>query len=238
MADSAGTPLAGKIALVTGASRGIGAAAAQALAGAGAHVVLTARGVAELEAVEEAIHEEGGSATIAPLDLTQNDGITRLAAAVAERWGHLDHLVINAAMLPSLTPVTQIDAKQFSAALTLNLLASQALLAAFDPLLKKSTAGRVIAVTSSVGSQPRAFWGAYGACKAAMENLVLSYGEEVARISQTRVALLDPGATRTKMRARAYPGEDPASVKPPEVVGERIAALLAQDFATGTRERM
>ena len=231
-------PLAGRIALVTGASRGIGAATATALAAAGAHVVLTARTVKQLEAVEDAIHEAGGTSTIAPLDLTEADGILRLAQAVAERWDRLDILVINAAMLPTLTPVTQIDPKQFSQAMTLNVLATQALIAAFDPLLKRSADGRIVGLTSSVGAEPRAFWGAYGASKAAFESLLLSHGQEVGRISSTRVAIVDPGATRTQMRARAYPGEDPQTVKAPEVVGERIVALLAGDFPNLHRERV
>lgn len=231
-------PLAGRIAVVTGASRGIGAATAEALAAAGAHVVITARKVKDLEAVEEAIHTAGGTATIAPMDLTESDSIARLSAAVAERWGKLDILVINAAMLPVLTPVTQIDRKQFNEALTLNVLATQALLASFDALLKRSDAGRVIALTSSVAADPRPFWGAYGATKAAFENLLESYAGEVARISNTRVAIVDPGATRTQMRARAYPGEDPLSVKPPSRVAERIAVLAATGFDTVHRERV
>ncbi|MXO71616.1 SDR family NAD(P)-dependent oxidoreductase [Alteraurantiacibacter buctensis] len=231
-------PLAGRVALVTGASRGIGAATAQALAAAGAHVIITGRSVKQLEAVEDAIHEAGGTSTIAPLDLTEGDGILRLTQAVAERWDRLDILVINAAMLPTLTPVTQIEPKQFSQALTLNVLATQALIAAFDPLLKRSADGRIVGLTSSVGSEPRAFWGAYGASKAAFESLLLSHGQEIGRISNTRVAIIDPGATRTQMRARAYPGEDPQTVKAPEVVGQRIAALLAEDFPNLHRERV
>lgn len=231
-------PMAGKVALVTGASRGIGAATAQALAARGAHVVLTARKVKDLEAVEEAIHAAGGTSTIAPMDLTQSDSIGRLAQAVAERWDRLDVLVICAAQLPTLTPVTQIDAKQFNQALTLNVLATQALLAGFDPLLKRSPAGRIVGLTSSLGTEPRPFWGAYGASKAAFENLLESHGKEIERISETRVAIVDPGATRTAMRARAYPGEDPQTVKAPEVVGERIADLLAEDFANLHRERV
>ncbi|HMC92718.1 MAG TPA: SDR family NAD(P)-dependent oxidoreductase, partial [Allosphingosinicella sp.] len=137
--------LAGRIALVTGASRGIGAATAEGLAAAGAHVVLTARTAAELEVVEERIHAAGGSATIAPLDLTESDSIARLASAAAERWGVLDLLVMNAAMLGALTPVAQIDGKEFNRLLTLNVLANQALIANFDPLLRKSAAGRVVA---------------------------------------------------------------------------------------------
>jgi NAD(P)-dependent dehydrogenase (short-subunit alcohol dehydrogenase family) len=227
--------LEGQLALVTGASRGIGAAAAEALARAGAHVVLTARTSGDLERVEEAIHEAGGSATIAPMDLTQSDSVARLAAAVAERWGKLDTLVLNAAMLGSLSPVAAIDGKEFGQLLTLNLLASQALIAAFDPLLRKSEVGRLIAITSSVGRQPRAYWGAYGASKAALETLVLAYGDEVRNTSPVRVAIVDPGATATKMRQRAYPGEDQATLKPPGAVADAIARLLERDFETGER---
>ncbi|HEX9965125.1 MAG TPA: SDR family NAD(P)-dependent oxidoreductase [Allosphingosinicella sp.] len=227
--------LQGRIALVTGASRGIGAAAAEALAAAGAHAILTARTAADLEQVEERIHRAGGTATIAPLDLTESDSIARLAAAVAERWGRLDLLVLNAATLGSLTPVAQVDGKEFNRVLTLNLLANQILIAAFDPLLRKSEAGRLVAVTSSVGRSPRAYWGAYGASKAALETLVLSYAEEVRNLSAVKVAILDPGATATTMRARAFPGEDPATLKPPAAVAEALAKLLAADFETGHR---
>lgn len=228
----------GQLALVTGASRGIGAATAKALAAEGAHVVLTARTAGALEEVEEAIHAAGGTATIAPLDLIETDSIARLASAVAERWGMLDMLVLNAATLGSLSAVPAIEAKEFAKVLTLNVSAQQALIAAFDPLLRKSKRARVIAITSKVGREPRAFWGAYGASKAALETLVQAYGEEVEGISNVRVALLDPGATRTAMRERAYPGEDPASVKPPEAVAGRIVDLVASDFASGHVERV
>lgn len=231
-------PLAGRIALVTGASRGIGAATAIALAEAGAHVVITARKARDLEAVDETIHEAGGSATIAPMDLTESDSIARLAAAIRERWNRLDVLVINAAMLPPLMPVAQIEAKSFNQALTLNVLATQALLAAFDPLLKRSEHGRVIGMTSSVGAEPRAYWGAYGATKAAFDVLLGCYAREVQNLSATRVAILDPGATRTEMRARAYPGEDPSTLKEPASVGARVVELLAGDFDTGARFRV
>jgi len=227
--------LEGRIALVTGASRGIGAATAEALARSGAHVVLTARTAADLELAEERIHQAGGTATIAPLDLTETDGIARLAMAVADRWGRLDILVLNAATLGSLTPVAQIDGKEFSRVLTLNLLANQALIAGFDPLLRKSEAGRLLAVTSSVGRHPRAYWGAYGASKAALETLMLSYAEEVRNISPLRVAIIDPDSTATTMRARAFPGEDPATLKPPAAVAEALVDLLKQGFETGER---
>ncbi|MES2755117.1 MAG: SDR family NAD(P)-dependent oxidoreductase [Pseudomonadota bacterium] len=230
--------LEGRVALVTGASRGIGAATAQALAAAGAHVILTARTPGGLEEVEEAIHAAGGTATIAPVDFAENDSIARLAKALEGRWTGLDILVLNAATLGTLAPVTAIDMKEFARVLTLNVTAQAALIAAFDPMLKRAKRGRVIGLTSSVGTVPRAYWGAYGATKAAFENLLLSYAAEVSNISGTRVAILDPGATRTTMRARAYPGEDPASVKAPQVVADRIVALLTEDFDTGHRERI
>ncbi|WP_156842378.1 SDR family NAD(P)-dependent oxidoreductase [Novosphingobium aquimarinum] len=230
------TDLSGQIALVTGASRGIGAATARALAGAGAHVVLTARDTASLEKVEEAIFEAGGSATIAPVDLTEPDGIARLATAVGQRWDKLDILVINAAFLPELTSVADIDQASFNKALTVNVLATQALIANFDRMLRQSADGRVIGVTSSVGANPRAFWGAYGSTKAAFDTLLQCYAQETAKLAKLRVALVNPGATRTAMRARAFPGEDAASLKPPEAVAERILALLGEPFETGHRE--
>ena len=227
--------LEGQLALVTGASRGIGAATAEALAREGAHVVITARTAQGLEEVEERVHAAGGSATIAPLDLTDGDSIARLAAAIGGRWEALDLLVLNAATLGSLGPVPAIDGKEFNKVLTLNLIAQQALIAAFDPLLRKSKQGRVIAMTSSVAARPRAFWGAYAASKAALETLVLSYGDEVRNLAPLKVALVNPGATATEMRARAYPGEDPATVKSPSIVAEAVVGLLKTDFETGHR---
>ena len=230
--------LENRLALVTGASRGIGAATAKALAARGAHVVITARTAAGLEEVEQAIFDAGGSATIAPLDLTQTDSIAKLATAVGERWQALDVMVLNAAMLGSLASVPSIDPKEFAQVLTLNVSAQAAMIAAFDPMLRRAEHGRVIGVTSSVAQTPRAFWGAYGASKAAFETLLGAYGDEVAEMSRVRTAIVDPGATRTKMRARAYPGEDPASVKAPEVVAEAIVALAVGGFADGHRERV
>ena len=225
----------GQLALVTGASRGIGAATALALAREGAHVVITARNADGLEKIEEQIHSAGGNATIAPLDLTDGDSIGRLATAIAGRWDGLDILVLNAAMLGTLGPVPTIDGKEFNQVLTLNLIAQQALIAGFDPMLRKSDNARLLAITSSVGSKPRAFWGAYGASKAALESLVLSYGEEMRNLGKIRTAIVDPGRTRTDMRARAYPGEDPASVKLPSVVADQLVEILASDFAAGER---
>ncbi len=231
-------PLSGKLALVTGASRGIGAATAKALGAAGAHVILTARTAGGLEEVEEYIHSAGGSATIAPLDLVDGESIGRLAQAVSGRWQALDVLVLNAATLGSLAAVPAIDVKEFARQLTLNIAAPQALIAAFDGMLRASTDARVIAITSSVASAPRAYWGAYGASKAALETLVSAYGEEVKNISAIRTHIVDPGATRTAMRARAYPGEDPATVKGPEVVGQAIADLVLSDRPNGYHQRI
>jgi NAD(P)-dependent dehydrogenase (short-subunit alcohol dehydrogenase family) len=228
----------GKLALVTGASRGIGAATAEALAAAGAHVILVARTASALEEVEDRIHEAGGTATIAPLDLTEGESIGKLAVAVAERWEKLDILVLNAAMLGSLGPVQDIDPKEYSRLLGVNLLANQALIAAFDPLLKRADKADVVALTSSVGSEPRAFWGAYGSSKAALETLLGAYADETEYLGRLRVHIVDPGATRTRMRALAYPGEEPESVKPPEAVASAIVARLTAEAPSGERVRV
>src|SRR3954469_11584188 len=230
--------LEGRLALVTGASRGIGAATAEALAAAGAHVILVARTGSALEEVEERIHAAGGTATIAPLDLTDGESIGKLAAAVAERWAKVDILVLNAAMLGSLTPVQDIDPKEYSRVLSLNLLANQALIAAFDPLLRKAEKADVIALTTSVGEEPRAFWGAYGSSKAALETLLGAYADETAFTNRIRVHILDPGATRTRMRQLAFPGEEPESVKPPEAVAQAIVERLLADAPSGEKVRI
>lgn len=230
--------LDGKLAIVTGASRGIGAATAEALAKAGAHVVLVARTAEALEQVEERIHEADGSATIAPVDLTDGESIGKLAGAVAERWQALDILVLNAATLGSLTPVEHIDAKEYARILTLNVAANQALIAAFDPMLRRSERADVVAITSSVGHEPRAFWGAYGSSKAALENLVLSYGDETEHSGKIRVHVIDPGATRTRMRELAFPGEEPETVKPPSAVADFIVERLTSNAPTGELVRV
>jgi NAD(P)-dependent dehydrogenase (short-subunit alcohol dehydrogenase family) len=231
-------PFSDKLAIVTGASRGIGAATAEALAAAGAHVILVARTAKALEEVEDRIHEAGGSATIAPLDLANGEAIGKLATAVAERWQALDILVLNAAMLGSLTPVEHIDAKEFSRLLTLNLVANQAMIAAFDPMLRKANQAEVVALTSSVGGEPRAFWGAYGSSKAALETLLLSYADETQYLGRIRVHIVDPGATRTRMRQLAFPGEEPDSLKPPEVVANAIVERLLSEARTGEKIRV
>jgi NAD(P)-dependent dehydrogenase (short-subunit alcohol dehydrogenase family) len=221
-------PLGGKVALVTGASRGIGAATAEALASAGAHVILVARTADALEAVEDRIHQAGGTATIAPLDLSEGESVAKLSVAVAERWEKLDILVLNAAMLGSLSPVEHIDPAEYARILTLNVAANQALIAGLDAMLRKAERADVVGITSSVGHEPRAFWGAYGSSKAALENLLGAYADETAHTGRIRVHLINPGPTRTRMRQLAYPGEEPDSVKPPETVAQFILDRLLQ----------
>jgi len=234
MADnSADRPLEGQLALVTGASRGIGAATAIELGRRGAHVIMTARDDRKLEQVEEQVHAAGGTATIAPMDLAEPDSIARLAAAISGRWDALDILVINAAVFVPHTPVQDLDPKAFSNALTVNVLATQTLLAAFHPMLKKAANGKVIGLTSSVGAKPRAYWAGYGVTKAAFNNLLASYALENTNTSRIRTAIVNPGGTRTEMRARAFPGEDPATVQPPETVALFIANMLGEEIPNG-----
>jgi len=237
MTESA-KPFDGKLALVTGASRGIGAATAEALAAVGAHVILTARTAQALEQIEERIHASGGTATIAPMDLTDAENIQKLAQAVAERWGSLDIMVLNAAMLGSLSPVEHLDPKELERVFKLNVFASQAMIAAFDPLLRRAEKADVIGITSSVGEEPRAFWGGYGASKAAFDTLLGAYADETAHAGRLRVQIIDPGATRTRMRQLAFPGEEPESVKPPEAVASAIVERLQDAGETGSRHRV
>jgi len=231
-------PFENKLALVTGASRGIGAAVSEALAAAGAHVVLTARTAQSLEQVEERIHASGGTATIAPMDLTDSENIKKLAQAVAERWGSLDIMVLNAAMLGSLSPVEHLDPKELDRVFKLNVFANQTLIAAFDPLLRRADKAEVVGITSSVGAEPRAFWGGYGASKAAFDTMLGAYADETAHAGKLRVQIVDPGATRTRMRQLAFPGEEPESVKAPEVVAAAILERLQGDAETGSRSRV
>lgn len=231
-------PFDGKLALVTGASRGIGAATAEALAAAGAHVIMTARGASALEQVEERIHSAGGTATIAPMDLADSENVRKLAQAVAERWGSLDILILNAAMLGSLSPVEYLDPKELDRVFKINVFANQSLIAAFDPLLRRAEKADVVGITSSVGEEPRAFWGGYGASKAAFDTLLGAYADETAHAGRLRVQIVDPGATRTRMRQLAFPGEEPDSLKPPETVATAIIERLQSAAETGSRFRV
>ena len=208
-------PLAGRVALVTGASRGIGAAVGKAYAKAGAHVVLTARNTAALEQIDDEIRTAGGSATLLPLDLLDHDKIDTLGPALAEKFGRLDIFVGNAGMLGALTPLGHVQAKEWDRVIDLNLNANFRLVRTLDPLLRASDAGRVIFVTSGAAEGFRAYWGAYAVSKAGLEALARSYKAETEK-TNLRVNLVDPGRVRTKMRAEAYPGEDPEMLATPE----------------------
>ena len=207
--------LDGRIAVITGASRGIGAAVARAFAREGAHVVLVARTVGALEELDDEIRAAGGSASLVPMDLTDYPAIDRLGAALHERYGKIDILVANGGMLGNLTPVHHYDPKLWEQVIATNLTANQRLVRSLDPLLRQSDAGRAIFVTADAASGEKPFWGAYAVSKAALEAMVRSYAAENVK-SNIKANLLNPGATRTTLRATAYPGEDQASVKPPE----------------------
>lgn len=229
--------LAGKIALVTGASRGIGAAIAHMLAAQGAQIIVTARTVGALEELDDAVRAHGITAAIVPLDLRDLDAIDALGGKIYERYGRLDILIGNAGTLGSLTPLAHVSPSELEDVFTVNVLANARLLRSCDPLLRASPAARVVMVTSAAASRQTAYWGPYGASKAALEHLTLTYAAEVDR-SKLRVNLLDPGATRTAMRARAFPGEDPARSHLPELVAQQCLTLLGPDAPHGTRLRV
>ncbi len=216
-------PLAGKVALITGAGRGIGRAVAERFAGEGAELILVGRTQGALEEVDDVIRAGGGTASLVPADLTDAAVIDRMGAAVYKRWGRLDILVGNAGVLGTLTPVAHIDPATWDQVIAVNLTANFRLIRSFDPLLRASDAGRAIFVTSGV-SAGRAYWGTYAVSKGALETLVRTYAAEVAK-TRVRVNLINPGATRTRMRAAAYPGEDPQSVKPPEALTDAFLEL-------------
>jgi NAD(P)-dependent dehydrogenase (short-subunit alcohol dehydrogenase family) len=215
--------------LITGASRGIGAAVAKAYAAEGAHVILVARTVGGLEEVDDAIQAAGGSATLVPLDLTDGTAIDGLAAPLLERWKKLDILVGNAAMLGRLTPTGQFPPDLWDQVMALNVTANWRLIRALDPLLRASDAGRAIFVTSGITQSPHPYWSAYAASKAALEAVALTYAAEVAK-TNLRVNLINPGPTRTAMRALAFPGEKPELLPPPEHVVETFVQLASPDF--------
>ena len=229
-----GRALEGRIALVTGASRGIGAAVARRFAREGAHLILAARTQGALEELDDEVRAMGGSVTLVPGDLTDFDAIDRMGAAVFERFKRLDILVGNAGALGTLSPLGHIDAKTWDQVMAINLTANWRLIRSFDSLLRLSDAGRAIFVTSGVGARP--YWGAYAVSKAALETLVRIYAAEVAK-TNVRVNLLDPGAIRTAMRARAFPGEDPMTLEPPESITD-LFVELARPACTRNGERI
>ncbi|MEM1317189.1 MAG: SDR family NAD(P)-dependent oxidoreductase [Pseudomonadota bacterium] len=224
-------PLESRLAVVTGASRGIGYEAALGLANAGAHVIAIARTVGGLEDLDDAIRENGGSATLVPLDLTDFDAIDRLGGSINERWGKLDILLGNAGTLGVLTPLHQNKPTMFEQVFALNVTSNYRLIRSLDPLLQKSDAGRAIFLTSGAAREPKPFIGPYAASKAALEALVTSYAGEN-RLNALNVNLLDPGRLRTKMRAQYAPGEDPEAVTPPSDIIPAVLELASLDCTT------
>jgi NAD(P)-dependent dehydrogenase (short-subunit alcohol dehydrogenase family) len=218
--------LSGRVALVTGASRGIGQAAAIALGAAGAHVIALARTVGGLEETDDAIRAAGGSATLVPLDLKDGAGIDRLGASIFERWGKLDAFLGNAGTLGALSPLAHLEPKVFQELLDINITANWRLIRSFDPLLRQSDAGRVLFISSGAAVKHTPFWGGYGMSKAALESLALTYAAECSG-TNVKVNILNPGPLRTKMRARAMPGENPDSLQSPQVVAPLIVELLS-----------
>ncbi|GGE46986.1 oxidoreductase [Agaricicola taiwanensis] len=221
--------LDGRVALVTGASRGIGYAVALEAARAGAHVIAVARTVGGLETLDDDIRKLGGSTTLVPLDLKDYAGIDRLGAAIFERWGRLDALVGNAGLLGPISPLGHIEPKSFDDVFAVNVTANWRLIRSLDPLFKRSDAARAVFVSSGASSSCKAYWGLYAASKAALEALVRSYAAET-RNSAIRANLVNPGATRTKMRAQAMPGEDPATLPNPADIAPGIVRLLDPQF--------
>lgn len=218
--------LAGRVALITGASRGIGRAVALRFAAEGAHVVLTARTVGGLEEVDDAVKAAGGQATLVPCDLTDFEAVDTLGPALLERFDKLDIFVGNAGALGEMTPLTHYDAKAWHDVFDVNVHANWRLIRTLEPLLRRSDAGRAILVTSGAAAHPRAFWGAYAVTKAAVEALARVWASELEN-TNVRVNLLNPGATRTGMRAAAFPGEDPESLKTPEDIAGRFVELAS-----------
>jgi NAD(P)-dependent dehydrogenase (short-subunit alcohol dehydrogenase family) len=222
-------PLANKIALVTGASRGIGYATALTLARAGAHVVAVARTVGGLEELDDTIRAAGGTATLVPLDLKDCDGLDRLAVSLHERYGRLDVLVGNAGILGPLSPLPHVEPKAWDDVMAVNVTANWRLIRAMDPLLRASDAGRVVFMSSGVAYMAMAYWGPYAISKAAMEMLARTYAAETAA-SPVRVNLFYPGPIRTRMRAQAMPGEDPMTLDTPEQVAAELLPLCLPGF--------
>lgn len=227
---SAEQPLNGRIAVVTGASRGIGYQAAKGFAAAGAHVIAVARTVGGLEELDDEIKAAGGSATLVPLDLKDSPGIDRLGAAIHERWGKLDILLANAGVLGQLSPLGHIPPKVWDDVMAVNVTANWRLIRSLDPLLRASDAGRAIFMSSGAAKNCRPFWGPYSVSKAALEALVRTYAQEV-KSTAIRVVAVDPGRTRTAMRAQAMPGEDPATLPAPAEIVPHLIEMASPGFS-------
>jgi NAD(P)-dependent dehydrogenase (short-subunit alcohol dehydrogenase family) len=222
-------PLAGRVALVTGASRGIGRATALAYAGAGAHVIALARTQGALEDLDDAIRQAGSSATLVPADLRDFAALDRLAAAIRERWGKLDILLGNAGLLGELAPLPHLDQPVWDAVMAVNVTANWRLIRALDPLLRASDAGRALFLTSGAAYKATAYWGVYAVSKAALDALVRTYAAETAQ-SPVRVMLVNPGPLRTAMRRAAMPGEDPETLRTPDDLAPHLVRLSAPDW--------
>ncbi len=223
--------LANKLALVTGASRGLGRAAALALARQGCHIIATARTQGGLEELDDEIKAAGSSATLVPMNITDYAGIDRLGAAIFERWKKLDILVGNAGVLGKLTPVAHLDQKVWDEVMAVNVTANYRLLRSFDPLLRMAPAGRAVFMTSGAAHSTPAYWGGYAISKAALEAMVKTYAAETVNTTNIRANLFSPGPTRTKMRAEAMPGEDPMTLPSAEDVAAQIIPLCTDEFA-------
>ncbi len=221
--------LAGKVVLVTGASRGIGYAAAKEAARRGAHVVAIARTVGGLEELDDEIQEMGGSATLVPLDLRDGDAIDRLGAAIFERWGVLDGLIGNAGMLGTLSPMPHLAPEEFETVFKINVTANFRLLRSTDLLLRQADAGRAVFVSSSSAHSARPYWGLYAASKAALEAMIKSYAGEM-QTTTVRTNVFYPGAVRTAMRARAMPGEDPDTLPRPAAIAPKLVDMIAPGY--------
>lgn len=228
--------LEGRLALVTGASRGLGAALAERFAEEGARLILVARTTGGLEEVDDRVRAAGAEATLVPQDLTQGEAIDQLGGVIAQRFGHLDILVGNAAELSSLSPLAHTDPKTFERTLSINAVTNYRLIRSLDPLLRASSSGSAIFVTADVGAMPRAYFGAYAASKAALESLVMTYAAETAK-TDLRVNLVDPGPMRTRLRAMAFPGEDKDSLALPKERTE-LFVELAEAGCTRRGERI
>ena len=226
-------PLAGRVALVTGASRGIGYATAVALAEAGAHVVALARTQGALEELDDAVRAAGSQATLVPCDLKDGPGLDRLGQAIASRWHRLDVFVGNGGMLGPLTPLAQVEPRQWDQLLATNVTANLRLIRALDPLLRASDAGRVVMLTSGAAhrAEMKAYWGPYAITKGAVDTMVRTYAAETVNVSKVRIMAVNPGPLRTRMRAQAMPGEDPEALRTPEELAPRIVELCLPSWS-------
>lgn len=222
--------LNGKVVLVTGASRGIGQAAALEAASRGAHIIAVARTVGGLEDLDDEVQAMGSSTTLVPLDITDFEAIDRLGAAIFERWGHLDGLIGNAGLLGSISPVPHLDPKEFDKVFAANVTANYRLIRSLDLLLRQAEAGRAVFVSSGAARSARPYWGLYAATKAALDALIKSYAGEMAQTT-VKANIFYPGVVRTAMRAKAMPGEDPETLPLPSAVAPQLVDMISPGFS-------